>query len=248
MKNKILFISSTHGNESFSIPVFEALEKDYPRNVYKYDWIIGNAKAVEKDVRFIDTDLNRSAPGSLKSNVYEEHRAAEIIELSKEYEMVIDVHGTRSDFGIVKIIPYPSYANLLLAGMFPVTKNVVWYSNDSIQKGPLVQFTHCPAIELECGDKQDSRTAILLKQTLIEFLENMKNPYVIMTQFKKQEIYSVYGKETNDSVHRVDFEKVVKDNETFYPFLTKNGYSDVSYYKMKKILMEELFDDRNKTQ
>lgn len=241
MSNKILFISSTHGNENFSIPVFEELERDYPRESFGYDWIVGNPKAVEANVRFVDADLNRSAPGNPDSKAYEERLAAELVELSRNYTMVIDIHGTRSDFGIVKIIPYPSFSNLVLAGMFPAKRNVIWYSKSSEKKGPLVQFMHCPAIELECGDKNDPKTALELKKMLVSFLEGLQNGSSILSQLSKQELYSVYDKESDDTIERKDFEVTTKDGETFYSFLAKNGYANVSYYKMHKVELEELF-------
>jgi succinylglutamate desuccinylase len=242
MKNKILFISSTHGNENFSISVLEELEKEYPKEKYGYDWIIGNPKAVEQNVRFIDTDLNRAAPGNAKSDLYEEKRAAEIIELSKQYDIVIDIHGTKSDFGIVKIIPYPSYQNLVLAGLFQEKRNVIWYSKESKKRGPLVQFMSCPAIELECGDKRAPKTQKLLKKTLSSFLQTANKAGSVLEKTKNQEFYVVYDKALSDVDQQTDFRKVADGGIRFYPFLATNGYKDVSYYKLKKIVLEEVFE------
>lgn len=38
----LLFIAASHGDEGFSIPVLEKLEKNVPKEKYGYDWIIGN--------------------------------------------------------------------------------------------------------------------------------------------------------------------------------------------------------------
>lgn len=243
MKNRFLILTATHGNEGFSVNVLQELEKEFPCNVYGYDWIISNEKAFQKNVRFIDVDLNRSALGDKKSNKYEEKRAAEIIGLSKEYDFVIDIHGTNSTFGIVKIIPYPTFPNLILASMFAPPRNVIWYAKESQKKGPLVQFTHCPAIELECGPKNNEKTKLLLKKVLEEFIKSYKtfSKESIFGNIKKQEFYSVYGKEIRDTIKRNDFELVKNSNEEFYPFLANNDYKDISYYKMKKVKVEEYF-------
>lgn len=239
-KTKILFITATHGNEAFSLPVLQGLEKEFPHTKFNYDWIIGNPKALEQGTRFIETDLNRTAPGNLTSTVWEEKRAAQLIELSKHYDIVIDIHGTKSDFGIVKIIPYPTYENLVLAGYFPEKRNVIWYSKK--KKGPLAQFMHCPALELECGDKTKKETQVLLHQELGAFLQNVHDGIPFRT-LQEQSLYKVFGKETHDIIQRKDFKKIQLGNETFYPFLTENGYKDISYYKMQKVTIEELFYD-----
>lgn len=243
MKNKFLILTATHGNEGFSVEVLQDLEKEFPRKEYGYDWIISNEKAFQKNVRFVGADLNRSAPGDKKSIVYEKKRAAEIIELSKQYDFVIDIHGTKSEFGIVKIIPFPTFSNLVLASMFSLPKNVIWYAKESDTKGPLVQFTHCPSLELECGPKNSPKTKGLLKSVLKEFLLLYKafSKEIIFENVKKQEFYSVYGKETGDTIKRKDFALVKNKDEEFYPFLANNDYKEISYYKMKKVQLEKFF-------
>jgi succinylglutamate desuccinylase len=242
LANKVLFICATHGDEGFSIPVLKELEKTYPKEKYNYDWIIGNPFALKKQTRFVDCDLNRSAPGNLNALEYENRRAAEIREISKQYDIVIDIHGTKSNFGVVKIIPYPTYPNLILASYFSEKRNVIWYSKKSKAKGPLVQFMHCPAIELECGDKTDPNNKQLLKRTLSTFLETLQRT-TLPNDTQDQEFYLVYGKVTQDPIQQKDFVKTTLANETFYPFLTSNGYKNTSYYKMGKVTQEELFDE-----
>ncbi len=150
-ETKLLFIAATHGNENFSIPVFKSLESEYPRNKWGYDWIIGNPKALNQGKRFTETDLNRSAPGDPNSSLYEERRAAELIETAQDYDMIVDIHGTVSPCGLVKIIPKPSIENLALASLFPELVNIIWYSARSLKKGPPVQFMAKPALEIECA-------------------------------------------------------------------------------------------------
>jgi succinylglutamate desuccinylase len=62
VKSKFLIIVGIHGNESFSIPILERLEKIYNPNRFGYDWIVGNPLAVSRNARYVDTDLNRCAP------------------------------------------------------------------------------------------------------------------------------------------------------------------------------------------
>src|SRR5574344_1930263 len=93
---RILFITATHGNEQDGVKVMQQLEKELPKDKYGYDWIIGNEKAYQKNVRYIDQDLNRSAPGDSSSPVYEVRRAAELVKIANSYDVVIDIHGTKT--------------------------------------------------------------------------------------------------------------------------------------------------------
>ena len=150
---KILFIAAAHGNERDSVKVMRQLEKELPKEKYGYNWIIGNEKAFAVNTRFTEQDLNRSAPGDINSPVYEACRAAELIEYSKKFDVVIDLHGTKTDSGIVTIIPYPTEENIRLAKSAGLSRNVVWYSEKSKIAGPLAQHMPVPAIEFECEPK-----------------------------------------------------------------------------------------------
>ena len=44
--------------------------------------------------------------GDINNPVYEVRRAAELIEYSKKFDVVIDLHRTKTDSGIITIIPY----------------------------------------------------------------------------------------------------------------------------------------------
>lgn len=240
-KGKILFIAATHGDEGFSVDVFKNFAQRYPRKEYGYDLIVGNPKALKRGIRYIEADLNRSAPGSLTSRVYEEKRAAQIMELSKRYKFVIDVHGTVADSGIVTIIPYPTLPNLLLAAMLPIERNVIWYARSSLEKGPLVQFIDCPGIEIECGPKSSERLKTELETVLSTFLETRAggNLDQIIDNLKDKAFYNVYGRRDGGGDY-ADFVLAKDGDEEFYPFLV-DQYPGVACYKMKKVNFEELF-------
>lgn len=77
---KILVIYNTHGDEirmSTRIP---------------FDTIIGNPEASSKNVRYIESDLNRSFNG--KTETLEEKRAQYLIPIIQSYDLVLDIHST----------------------------------------------------------------------------------------------------------------------------------------------------------
>lgn len=241
-KNKVLFISATHGDEGFSIEVLDELERKYPKGKYGFERIIGNLKALAKNIRFTQSDLNRSAPGNIKSKIYEKKRAAEIMKKAKKYKFVIDLHGANSKCGVVIIISYPSLENIILSGLFSIERVVIWYTCDCLKNGPITQFCQPPGLEIECGLKTDLKVQKELKMVLEEFLSKYKTFTIdeIMKNLAQKEFYVIYEKLKGDGKNMQDFKEVKKGKEVFYPFMS-NQYPGIACYKMEKIKFEELF-------
>lgn len=217
---KILLICATHGDEGFSIPVVKKLAKEF-----NFDWVIGNPKAQTKNTRYIETDLNRSGPGNIKSTVYEQRRACELIRLGKKYKTVIDLHGTVSNTGIFVIVPNPSWENIELAKKFNIKNVVLWPG--LIPTGPLTQFIP-NSIEIECGPKKLKITAVKLEKILRKYLSGYVPKF-------KQNFYIVNGiffKKTNKPIK--EFVKFTYKNISFYPLMT-GQYSKIKCYMMQKL-------------
>lgn len=88
---KILVIGGMHGNEPLGIEVARMFTENPIENV---DTLLANEVAIEQNSRFAKVDLNRSFPGDLTRGDYEIKRAAEIVELCKRYDLVLDFHNT----------------------------------------------------------------------------------------------------------------------------------------------------------
>jgi len=97
---KILIVCCQHGNERFGLDVFNRFMDDD-----RVSLLLANEEAIAKDVRFIDTDLNRSFPGDPKGS-HEERLAYEIKKILPNYDAVLDIHTTTSDLEIVPILLY----------------------------------------------------------------------------------------------------------------------------------------------
>lgn len=88
---KILVIGGMHGNETLGLEVISLLTMNPITNV---DTIIANPEAVQGSCRFTGKDLNRSFPGTFDNDCYEDGRAAELLEMCKKYDAVLDFHNT----------------------------------------------------------------------------------------------------------------------------------------------------------
>jgi predicted deacylase len=233
---KILFIAATHGDEGFSIPVLQKLEAGYPKNEFGYDWVVGNPRALEQGVRYTEKDLNRSAPGDRHSPYYEERRAAELVELSKEYDLMIDLHGSAANCGVVTLIPLPTRDNIQLARSVPLKRNVVWYSERSSESGPAVHHASCPALEIECGPKKIQATADELYAVLEKTVKaNKAGTFFEQPTTIKQEFFEIYGVvQGNHNSDISDSAEATINGETFMPFMS-NQYQGTLCYKMRQV-------------
>lgn len=92
----VVFVNgATHGDEKIGVFVGQILSKT---KITKGSLFINiaNEKAFKKGVRFIDQDLNRSAPGNPQGN-YEERLAYYLGEVSKRVDVFFDIHSTTSE-------------------------------------------------------------------------------------------------------------------------------------------------------
>ncbi len=243
MDKKILILTATHGDEPLGVNVMKQIEKNLPKNKYGYDWIIANESAYKKCVRFTEVDLNRIAPGNIKSSIYEEKRAAELIRLSRKYNFIIDLHSSKSYCGVTTIITHPTLPNLILASILDADRYIIWYARSSLDNGPITQFTYCPAIEIECGPAAASKVKTRLIGVLTQFITKLKDLTIteLLEKSKKIEFYAVYGKQKGrHNLSIVDFRETTINKETFYPFLA-NQYEGILCYKAKKINIKDLF-------
>ncbi len=231
----VLFIGAMHGNEPIGVRVLKDLEDDG----FDFDWMIGNPRAFQAGTRGTDADLNRSAPGSPSSEVYEERRAAELIKLSRAYQFTIDIHGTEQRTGIFLIVTNPSRENLELAARLDIDRIVIWPAFSPELNGPVSEFFRT-GLEIECGPMGEGKTSGRLRVILKSFLEEgiRQNSIDLDVALSSREVYEVYGSLKSDvDVPLEEFVEVEIDGEVFTPLLV-NSYRErngITCYKMRKL-------------
>jgi hypothetical protein len=149
---KIQYIAGIHGNE---VKPIQALQDK------KIDFILANPKAYEKQVRFIEKDMNTSFGTDGKS--YEEKQARKILKKIRPNSIVIDFHTTLAEtetFCIVvdpKMIPFAQTLGI---------KNIV-YMKHNIKSGHSL-IDHRKGVSVEVGQHNDpecyQRTLSVLKR------------------------------------------------------------------------------------
>lgn len=231
--NKTLFVVCTHGNEPIGKQAVEELlgRTSFPRN---FEYVIANPQALEKGVRFIDVDLNRSAPGNSDSKLYEARRAYEVLQECKKFDTVIDIHGTDARSGLFVIVTNLTKENIAFARTVPIQRVVIWQSVSGSLTGPITKFVS-RGVEIECGPQEDPKVLRELQDVLLALTKKSSSPAADFAQ----DMYTVYGKVSKDELSQKDaenfkdFKKTRSGSEEFYPLLV-GQYGGVICYKMKK--------------
>lgn len=235
-QKQLLFIAATHGNEKIGVEVMKKAQKKF----VDVDWIVGNPNAFSKKIRYIDTDLNRSAPGGRSSNKYEMRRAAELIIESEKYREVIDIHGTNANTGIFTIINKFSRDNLNLAISLPIKRIVIWERSDRFTTGPITNYVKT-GLEIEAGPQDSPQIKRQLQEIIEKIIKNSeKNENGSLVEEK--EFYYVTGKLMATGKAPVswrEFKRVSYQGQTFFPLLI-NRYDGRWCYQMKKVSWSEI--------
>jgi succinylglutamate desuccinylase len=231
MKNKILLIVATHGDEKIGLEIVKILKN---KKLGRYfDFLIGNPKALKKNLRFIEVDLNRSYPGKKSSLLYEERTAFKNLSFAKEYQYVLDIHEASQGINDFIIIPKERLPKLFPVNLINLGTILIWPN----PKGPMSQMLE-NAVELEFGMKNRSRKTVIkaAERVVRQFIKSI---YLTRRKENKQKLYYVYGKLfLKDFIGPIeklrDFRKTMVNGETFRPLLVgqylRNG---IICYKMR---------------
>ncbi len=240
MKNilpKTLIIISTHGNELIGLEVVSKLIKKGFGD--KFDFIIANPFALNKNTRALKKDMNRIYPGNARSTWGEERLAAKNLKVAKRYKYVIDMHEASEGTNDFIIIPRKEIGDLCPINLISLSTLLLWPD----PKGPLSSILP-NAFELEFGMKGKDRKKIIKKATKIvaEFLQSVERQKT--TSIKQKRIFYVYGKllkqelpSSNEFIKNLkDFKKTLLFEEQFYPLLVGQYAKDnIICYKMRKL-------------
>lgn len=95
--NKILLLGSQHGNELLGERLYAHIVTHRPDLLPNVTFKKGNLRAYRQNVRYTESDLNRSYTGG--HSTYEERRAGTILKYIKtqEFDLVLDLHTTTCD-------------------------------------------------------------------------------------------------------------------------------------------------------
>lgn len=241
---RILINICSHGNEVLGLEVVNKL-----KNIQVISGSItfhtANELAIKQKRRFIDSDLNRSFPGSVSGN-YEQQIASEMMKYIPYFDYVIDIHSTVSDTKDCLIIEDNSSEIQKLISVCQNAKTVLLMTatkGTSIFRAMRLPKKIIPAIVFEYGDNNISTTEktfsdILNILYLLRIIESM-NPVVKTHKLQQFECYSTYPKSETDITNPKikNYEMVHKGDIIGY---SKNGTSILSDSDFYPILFGEI--------
>ena len=255
---KILIVGSTHGHEKIGQYVHEELKKILPENS-GVEMIIGNPRASDLNVAFIESDLNRVFPGK-ELGTYEEMRAFELSPKIKSADVVIDIHSTNTT-------DYSKDSMLILSKLDEDTKKLVdiinppkvlimTYKNDSFS---ISQAKIGLGFEYGIDSSKKVLEAILydIANVLIHFKIIDKNPYKNIKENIATETFEVYDicernftgsfkltPEVNNFklvkegqvIAIIETGEKIQSTDDFYPIMFgENRYTNMFGFKARKI-------------
>lgn len=256
--SKILIIGGTHGHERVGVHIMEKL-RALDLDASSIDFEIGNPKAFEQNIPFIENDLNRVFPGK-EHGTYEEMRAFELSSKIREADLVIDIHSTNTtDLSVNSMLIVTKYdiATKQIIDIIkpPKVLYMKYKGGNALISGAKVGI----AFEYGKDTSEDVLNAILhdIANVLIEFGHLKDNPYTTNKPHVAAQVFEVYDafkKEFSGSYtlnkHIHNFETFLKDgvvceteqgekilaSEDFIPILFgENRYTEILGFKARGV-------------
>jgi len=193
IKKKILIVSGTHGNELnpvWAVKKFRNLINKSPQSE-SMEFILGNPKALEEGLRYIDADLNRSfnvAKTLSNQNFYEINRSEYLIneygfQGNKSCSIVIDLHTTTSCMGTSIVMYGRRQRDFCLAAILQAKFGLPIYlhEKDINQTGFLVEAWPCGLV-IEIGpvaqnhyDSEITERFLIILDFIQDLIDNLEN-------------------------------------------------------------------------
>lgn len=246
-KPEYSIVGSLHGDEPAGKKAIEKILEEELKFQKPIKFIIGNERALKKDVRFTDCDLNRSFPGDSSSENYEERLARKIMR-EIEGTMVVDLHTTHSfprpfatfsnlnndtrrllkSSGVENAVYFPEHTGTLNEQVDGIVIEAGYQKTEEAVSNAVSVLKNFMAAEgIIEGDFSRSEPDIF------EYTETVEGDWEFRGQnFRKVKSGEIYAERDGEEL---------KAKEDFYPVLmSTDGYRDKLGFKAKKI--EELKD------
>jgi hypothetical protein len=213
----ILVIGGMHGNEPLGLEVIDLFKKNPTENV---STLFANILAIKANTRYTFQDLNRSFPGNIKSKLYEERRAAEITEICKKYDLVIDFHNTHCSNNDCSFVGKSAQQNLFKISQSLGLNKIIVADYDCLNK----YAPNCISVEVSLDS--DRRSPELWYKLIFDLAVNKK----VNSTTKIQKFSFVYRITLKDKRHYTLEDKNLKAFVPLDPELAnKLGVSNPAY-------------------
>lgn len=232
---KLLLLGSQHGNETLGDALYAHLREHHPDLLPTIEFVIGNPRAHKQNVRFTESDMNRSYNAQIAT--YESRRAQKIQRLIKHanFDLVLDLHTTACvqppSVLVSDVTPQrvrylrASFIDKIVVMRHPVVTSSLLHNNPNVV-----------AIEIN----QNEVNVALLDNLAQDIRRYIKNQTLPMPRFAYPVDHLLLKSEVSlDQARKlINFKR---SSAGFIPILTgKNSYKKNTHYMGFKALKEEL--------
>ena len=161
---ELAVVGSIHGDEPCGAHAVETLLEESPAVTRPVKFIIANERALDRDVRFIDTDMNRAFPGDPDAEMHETRLAAELLNELRGCT-TFSMHSTQSYDRAFAIVDEtgPLAASICPALSVDLLVETVDFGEDTL-------VGYAEAVEVECGLQGSEQAKENAVQLVKEFL------------------------------------------------------------------------------
>lgn len=222
---KILLLGSQHGNELLGEKLYAYIDQHHPNLISHISYLVGNPQARRRNVRFIESDLNRSYNG--RRDTYEERKAGRILRYirDEQFDLVLDLHTTTCLQPPCLIIAdsHPELQQFLRASS---CEKIVHINHDIVTTSLIGVCSRAVSIEV---NKDDVSPQLL--ETLCDDLRRfIANQASSITQYV-YEVTEPLAKTDIDEKQALLLENFVLSPSGFYPILVgENSYKKHTNY------------------
>lgn len=167
---KLAIFAGVHGNEKAGVFAMEKLIKNLEIENGEVYFVYANPKAIEKDVRYTEKNLNRCFLKDSGGGSYEEKRAKELMPILDECDALLDLHASNNKEATPFIICGEDCKEI--ASIFDF--GIVSFGWDGIEAGATDGYMYNqgkPGLCLECGSVyQSEENADLAYNSSLQFL------------------------------------------------------------------------------
>lgn len=170
----VVIIAGIHGNEPCGMRAFDEILPTLAIDAGRVTFMLGNPKAIERGVRFIDANLNRLfkpdelIPDTQKSS-YEYARSRELMPLLAQADFVLDIHSS----GTVGSTPFAICDRQRVSETRILPFPILSYGWDTLEPGGTDDFVTGRGgfgVCVECGYHEDAEAVVRAQASIFAFL------------------------------------------------------------------------------
>jgi len=162
---EIAVVAAIHGDEPCGVRAIDRLLASSPAVERPVKFVVANEEALDREVRYVEEDLNRAFPGDPDAETHERRLAAALSQEVRDCT-TLSLHSTQSyadPFALVDTV------DAVARSVCPYLPVSVLVETEAESDGRLIEYPH--VVEAECGLQGSDEAADNAEELIYGFLE-----------------------------------------------------------------------------